>query len=103
MDKFRQGVYTVERKADSPGHNIWLVRKILKRHNLPHISIHSLRHTNATLLIAGGADLRTVSKRLGHADMTTTANIYTHAIQSADERAAQVLDAMLPVNNAKAN
>jgi integrase len=77
--------------------------KFLKRHNLPHISIHSLRHTNATLLIAGGADLRTVSKRLGHADMTTTANIYTHAIQSADERAAQVLDAMLPVNNAKAN
>ncbi|MGN1059452.1 MAG: tyrosine-type recombinase/integrase [Clostridia bacterium] len=68
----------------------------LKRHDLPHISIHSLRHTNATLLIAGGADLRTVSKRLGHADMTTTANIYTHAIKSADERAAQVLDALLP-------
>lgn len=70
--------------------------EFLKRHDLPHISIHSLRHTNATLLIAGGTDLRTVSKRLGHADMTTTANIYTHAIQSADEKAAQVLESLLP-------
>lgn len=69
--------------------------KFLKRHNLPKITIHGLRHTNATLLIAGGADLRTVSKRLGHSNMSTTANIYTHAIQSADERAAQLLDDML--------
>lgn len=69
----------------------------LKRHSLPHISVHGLRHTNATLLIAGGSDLRTVSKRLGHSNMSTTANIYTHAIQSADERAAQLLDDMLNV------
>lgn len=69
--------------------------EFVKQHNLPNISIHSLRHTNATLLIAGGADLRTVSKRLGHANMSTTANIYTHAIQSADERAAQIFDDML--------
>lgn len=71
--------------------------KFLKRHSLPHISVHGLRHTNATLLIAGGSDLRTVSKRLGHSNMSTTANIYTHAIQSADERAAQLLDDMLNV------
>lgn len=70
-------------------------RRFLKKYDLPSITIHSLRHTNATLLIAGGADLRTVSKRLGHANMSTTANIYTHAIQSADERAAQLLDDML--------
>lgn len=69
----------------------------LKRHRLPHISVHGLRHTNATLLIAGGSDLRTISKRLGHSNMSTTANIYTHAIQSADERAAQLLDDMLNV------
>ena len=76
--------------------------KFLERHNLPDISVHSLRHTNATLLIASGVDLRTVSKRLGHAQMTTTANIYTHAIRTADERASQVLDDMFSLTTKKA-
>lgn len=70
-------------------------RDFIHRNNLPYVSIHSLRHTNATLLIASGVDLRTVSKRLGHANMTTTGNIYTHAIQTADERAAEVLGDIL--------
>lgn len=75
--------------------------KFLQRHDLPRVSVHSLRHTNATLLIASGVDLRTVSKRLGHAQMTTTANIYTHAIRTADERASQVLDDILTVKEYK--
>lgn len=74
--------------------------QFIKKNNLPHIHLHSLRHTNATLLIASGADLRTVSKRLGHSNMTTTSNIYTHAIKSADERAAELLgDILHPVKN----
>lgn len=72
-------------------------RKFIAKYHLPDVSIHSLRHTNATLLIAGGTDLRTVSKRLGHSNMTTTGNIYTHAIQTADERAAEVLGNMLDI------
>lgn len=75
--------------------------KFVKKNNLPPIHLHSLRHTNATLLIASGADLRTVSKRLGHSNMTTTSNIYTHAIQSADERAAELLEDILqPIKRA---
>lgn len=70
-------------------------QKFIKKNNLPPIHLHSLRHTNATLLIASGADLRTVSKRLGHSNMTTTSNIYTHAIKSADERAAELLGDIL--------
>ena len=74
--------------------------KFIKRNNLPPVHLHSLRHTNATLLIAAGADLRTVSKRLGHSNMTTTGNIYTHAIKSADERAAALLgDILNPIKN----
>ena len=73
----------------------------MARHDLPPVHLHSLRHTNATLLIAAGADLRTVSKRLGHSNMTTTANIYTHAIRLADERAADLLgDILHPVRQA---
>jgi len=58
---------------------------------LPQISIHSLRHTNITLLLADGIPLRTVSYRAGHAQTSTTSNIYSHAIRTADEKAAEVL------------
>ena len=52
-------------------------------------------------MIAAGVDLRTVSKRLGHAQMSTTSNIYAHAIRSADEMAADTLDDILnPTANA---
>lgn len=67
----------------------------VKRQGLPHITIHGLRHTNATLLIAAGTNLRTVSGRLGHAQASTTANIYAHAIQSADAAAAETLGEIL--------
>lgn len=70
-------------------------RKFIKRHNLPDAHIHTLRHVSATLLIAGGVDIATVSGRLGHANKSTTLNIYTHAIQSADAAAAEKLQNML--------
>lgn len=79
-------------------------KDFIKRNNLPDITLHSLRHTNASLMIANGVDLRTVSKRLGHAQMSTTTDIYTHAIKTADERASDVLDDILMIkkNNKKA-
>jgi hypothetical protein len=43
-------------------------------------------------MIADGTPLVVVSKRLGHAQVSTTANIYSHVIQSADEKAAKVGD-----------
>lgn len=67
-------------------------RKFAKRNGLTNTKLHALRHTNATLMIANGTDIKTVSKRLGHANITTTGNIYTHAIQEADERAAEALN-----------
>ena len=74
--------------------NKWL-KGFLQDKDFPDITIHSLRHTNATLLIAGGVDIRTVSRRLGHSQTSTTLNIYTHAIQSADAMAADTLDDIL--------
>ena len=64
----------------------------ISRTDLPQISIHSLRHTNITLLLAAGIPLKTVSYRAGHAQTSTTANIYSHAIRTADEKAAEVLE-----------
>lgn len=74
----------------------WFSR-FIKRNNFPHVTLHSLRHTNATLLIAEGTDVCTVSKRLGHANTATTLNIYTHALHSKDEEAAQKLDEVLAI------
>lgn len=62
-----------------------------KRHNLPHIHPHMFRHTAASVLIANGHDIVTVSKLLGHANPTTTANIYAHEIKEAQARAAETL------------
>ncbi len=69
--------------------------EFVKRKGLPDVSVHSLRHTHATLMIAAGVNIKTVSSRLGHASVTTTGNIYTHAIKSADEAAAEIINDIL--------
>jgi len=62
-----------------------------KRHNLPHIHPHSFRHSAASFLVYGGADLASIAHRLGHAQVSTTMDIYSHAIAQADERNADIL------------
>lgn len=62
---------------------------------LPLIPFHGLRHTSATLLIASKQDVRTVSSRLGHAQASTTMNIYAHALQETDRKASNALESML--------
>lgn len=62
---------------------------------LPAIPFHGLRHTSATLLIACHQDVRTVSSRLGHAQASTTMNIYAHALKECDRKAAAALENML--------
>ena len=67
----------------------------IARSDLPPVSIHSLRHTNATLLIAAGTNVRTVSAHLGHSQTSTTMNIYSHSIKSAEAAAAEALQSVL--------
>ncbi len=72
-----------------------LLHKLLNKYDLPLVSLHSLRHTNASIMIANGADIRTVSGRLGHSQTSTTLNIYAHLLQDADERAADIVSDVL--------
>ena len=69
--------------------------QFLASNGLRKVTLHSLRHTNATLMIAEGVDVCTVSKRLGHANTSTTLNIYAHALKSKDSEAAEKLDQAL--------
>lgn len=51
---------------------------LLKKYNLPIIRFHDLRHSCASLLIANGFTLKDIQEWLGHSDIQTTANIYSH-------------------------
>ena len=55
--------------------------KFLEAHNLPDVNFHSLRHSNASILIAAHVPITTVSGRLGHAQTSTTLNYYASALQ----------------------
>lgn len=74
--------------------NRWL-SDFIKKHDLPEITPHSLRHTFCTMLIADGVDIKTVSVKAGHSKTSTTLDIYTHALKRADEITSTTLDRSL--------
>jgi integrase len=77
------------------GITAWL-SEFSERHGLPHINPHAFRHTMASVLINSGKDIVSVSKRLGHAKVSTTTDIYSHIIAEADEQNSECLaDVML--------
>lgn len=69
-----------------------------EKEKLPQITLHGLRHTSATLLIAENVDAVTVAGRLGHSDTSTTLNIYAHALQKKDQEASKILGDILERN-----
>jgi len=68
----------------------WL-SKFSKRHGLPHINPHAFRHTMASMLYFNGVDSISISKRLGHSKVSTTTDIYSHVIEAADQKSADIL------------
>ena len=69
------------------------VSRLCRRLGLPNgASLHILRHSHASLLLADSVDLATVSARLGHSSARTTADIYSHAIRGKVHAAAQCWD-----------
>lgn len=73
----------------------WL-SKFSAKHNLPHINPHAFRHTLASVLCLNGIDMTTISKWLGHKNVTTTMNIYEHILDKGKEQVADcVADVIL--------
>lgn len=66
-------------------------REHLKKHKLKHIRLHDLRHSCASLLLANGINLKQIQEWLGHADFSTTANVYSHLDYSGKMQAANIL------------
>lgn len=69
-------------------------KKVSKCKNLKQISFHSLRHTHATLLIFNGENIKVVSDRLGHKDISVTLNTYTHVMEDMQKNTANLLDSL---------
>lgn len=67
--------------------------RALAQVKFPQVSLHALRHTHVSQLVASGMDVLTVSRRLGHGSPTITLGVYGHLFGSADDRAAQVIEA----------
>jgi integrase len=67
--------------------------RVLAAIGMPGVTLHSLRHTHASMLIASGMDILTVSRRLGHSSPTITLAVYGHLICGTDDRAAQIMEA----------
>jgi integrase len=67
-----------------------LVRVYQKYPELPQINVHAFRHTHASLLFAAGASIKDVQARLGHTDIQTTMDIYTHVTDEAKEKTAEM-------------
>ena len=61
---------------------------------VPPVTLHSLRHTHASQLIASGHDVLAISRRLGHGSAMITLNVYGHLFPNRDDQAASAIEAM---------
>ena len=68
----------------------WLTR-VEEKNGLPHLNAHAFRHSVASALIFHGVDPVSVSKRLGHNQVSTTTNIYAHIMSAAEQKNAEIL------------
>nr|WP_237446640.1 site-specific integrase [Shimazuella alba] len=74
---------------------------VIKKHNLPKISFHGLRHTHATMLLSIGENAKVVSERLGHANIGITLNTYSHVLPNMQKSLAENFDTAMKKNSPK--
>ena len=78
------------------------MKKFSQRYNVPDLHPHKLRHTFASIAITSGADVASVSEKLGHSDKAVTLRMYTHADQESIKRASQIFRDALKQDTKKA-
>ena len=70
--------------------------QLVREAGLPRVSLHTLRHTAASLLLAAGTHTKVVQEHLGHSSYAITADIYSHVTPAQQREAADRLDQALP-------
>jgi|HubBroStandDraft_6_1064221.scaffolds.fasta_scaffold00002_22 integrase len=94
----QEAAYVFDRADGSlwkPDSFSWSFAALIRRAKLPKVRLHDLRHSHATLSLAAGADLKTISTALGHSTIAITANTYIHAIEAMQRAHADRLEAVL--------
>ena len=72
-----------------------MFHRFLERKGLPHCRFHDLRHINATLMLKSGVNMKVCQTRLGHSDISTTMDIYSHVDTEMQSQAANNLNNIL--------
>ncbi|WP_289137757.1 tyrosine recombinase XerC [uncultured Brevibacillus sp.] len=67
----------------------------LRKHGLPKIRLHDLRHTFASVMYEAGVDLKAISEMMGHSDIGTTSRIYTHMFDNTHKEKLSVMSKIL--------
>jgi integrase len=70
-------------------------RKFMRRHGLPQIRLHDLRHSHATHLLAAGVHPKIAQERLGHSNIGITLDLYSHVLPGMQQDAVAKVDAVL--------
>lgn len=90
-------VFTYENGSPiKPQYVTRLFEALRKQAHLPVMTLHGLRHMNASLMLAAGTPMVVVSKRLGHSNLAVTADIYSHLVGSASRDAANRAASLVP-------
>jgi integrase len=90
---------TTPMKPDSLGQAFG---RLCRAEGVDELSLHTLRHFSASVLIASGRDVRTVAGRLGHSDAATTLRVYSHMVEGRDRDAADFLGELMSAGKAAA-
>lgn len=96
-DELQNFIMTWENgKVVHPNYYTMRIKKIMQKLGVEkNIRFHDLRHTNATLLIQQQVDFKTLQKRLGHADFSTTMNIYAHVTEDMQRDATDKISSLI--------
>jgi integrase len=83
-----------------PGEVYHSFKRLVRRHGLPDVPLHHLRHGAASLQIEAGVDIAVISKRLGHSKISLTSDTYGHLIGTVGKTAAEAAAAVVPRRHA---
>ena len=72
---------------------------LLKKNGIPYRGFHAIRHSTASLILANGVPMKMIQDWLGHSDMGTTANIYSHLDSNSKIASAATIGNALALSN----